>query len=114
MKQSEREKINEFLIPWVKGYVFCFSNESTDKWKKIFCKKRLETFLATDKDMIEEVIGIDLDNQRNLKEFKQIYEELFLSEVEKYLVELKKAKTEEAKDEIRKNGVKANKKTKKK
>ena len=108
MKQSEREKINEFLIPWVKGYVFCFSNESTDKWKKIFCKKRLETFLATDKDMIEEVTG------RNLKEFKQIYEELFLSEVEKYLVELKKAKTEEAKDEIRKNGVKANKKSKKK
>lgn len=106
MKEKERERINEFLIPWVRCYVFCFSNESTDKWKKIFCEKRLNTFLETSKDMIEEVLGIDLDNQKTLKEFKKIYEELFLKEVEEYLTVLKKTKDEEEREKIKMNGVK--------
>ena len=122
MKDREKEIVKEFLIPWVRGYVFCFSNDSTEKWKKMFCKKRLETFLATDKDMIEERTGVKLDNQKNLNDFKKIYEDLFMEEVEKYLTELKKTKDEEAREEIKKNGVtrkvdssdKSKKKTKKK
>ena len=105
MKQSEKDKIREFLIPWTSAYVFCFSEESSDRWKKIFCQKRLETWLATDKDMIEEKIGIDLSNERNLKEFKTIYEELFMEEVEKYLTELKKTKDEELREKIKREGV---------
>ena len=105
MRDKEKENVREFLIPWVRGYVFCFSNESSDKWKKIFCQKRLETFLATDRDMIEERTGVKLDNQKNLKEFKQIYEDLFMEEVEKYLSELKKTRDEEAREKIKKEGV---------
>lgn len=105
MKQSEKDKVREFLIPWTSAYVFCFSEESSDRWKKIFCQKRLETWLATDKDMIEEKIGIDLSNERNLKEFKTIYEELFMEEVEKYLTELKKTKDEELREKIKREGV---------
>ena len=89
MKQSEKDKVREFLIPWTSAYVFCFSEESSDRWKKIFCKK----------------IGIDLSNERNLKEFKTIYEELFMEEVEKYLTELKKTKDEELREKIKREGV---------
>ena len=105
MKDKEKEVVREFLIPWVRGYVFCFSNDSSEKWKKMFCQKRLETFLATDKDMIEERTGIKLDNQKNLNDFKKIYENLFMEEVERYLTELKKTKDEEAREKIKKEGV---------
>lgn len=105
MNDKEKEIVKNFLIPWVNGYVFCFSTESTDKWKKIFCKKRIETFLATDKDMIEERTGVNLDKQKNLKEFKQIYEDLFMQEVENYLTELKKTKNEEEREKLKSEGV---------
>ena len=55
--------------------------------------------------MIEERTGVKLDNQKNLKEFKQIYENLFMEEVEKYLLELKKTRDEEAREKIKKEGV---------
>jgi hypothetical protein len=105
MKEKEKEIVKEFLLPWVRGFVFCFSNDSTEKWKKMFCQKRLETFLATDKDMIEERTGVKLDNQKNLNDFKKIYESLFMEEVEKYLTELKKTKDEETREKIKREGV---------
>ena len=105
MKDREKEIVREFLMPWVRGYVFCFSNDSTEKWKKIFCQKRLETFLATDKDMIEERTGVKLDNQKNLNDFKKIYEGLFMEEVERYLTELKKTKDEETREKIKRDGI---------
>ena len=45
MKQNEREKTREFLVDWCKCYVYCFTNESTDKWKKKFMEDRLNRFL---------------------------------------------------------------------
>ena len=114
MKQSEKEKTREFLVPWTDCYVFCFSQDSSDKWKKKFMEDRLNRFLEDNKDMFETATGIEL-NEKNLKDFKAIYREMFMTYVEEYLKELKKAKTDEAKEKILKDGVKkTTKKSKKK
>lgn len=105
MKQNEREKTRDFLVDWCKCYVYCFTNESTDKWKKKFMEDRLNRFLEDNTDLFETSTGILL-NEKNLKDFKTIYKELFMEEVEMYLKALKKAKDEEEKEEIRKNGIK--------
>ena len=111
---NRREKTRDFLVDWCKCYVYCFTNESTDKWKKKFMEDRLNRFLEDNKDMFETTTGIEL-NEKNLKDFKAIYREMFMAYVEEYLKELKKAKTDEAKEKILKDGVKkTTKKSKKK
>lgn len=105
MKQAEKDLTREYLVDYTSCYVFCFCEETPDRWKKIFIEKRLETFLETKKDVFEEITGIKL-NETNLKDFTKIYKELFLEEIEKYLTELKKTKDAELKEEIRKHGVK--------
>ena len=120
MKQNEKEKTRDFLVDWCKCYVYCFTNESTDKWKKKFMEDRLNRFLEDNTDLFETSTGILL-NEKNLKDFKVIYRELFMTEVEEYLKALKKAKDEEEREKIKREGVKrkvesstSNRKTKKK
>ena len=105
MKQNEKEKTREFLVDWCKCYVYCFTNESTDKWKKKFMEDRLNRFLEDNTDLFETSTGILL-NEKNLKDFKVIYRELFMEEVEMYLSALKKTKDEEERERIKRDGVK--------
>ena len=106
MKQSEKDKTREFLIDWIICWKPCFDNvEVSEKWIEMFCNKRLETFLAVDKDMIEEKIGIDLDNQKNLNEFKKIYKEMFIDEIHDHINQLKKIKDEEEREQYKKKCV---------
>lgn len=103
MKEVEREKTREFLVDWTRCWVFCFSEETPTRWKEIFMNKRLDMFLETQKEMFEETTGIQL-NERNEKEFRAIYKEMFMEEVERYLTELKKAKDTELREKIKREG----------
>lgn len=106
MKDTERERVRDFLVDWIICWKPCFDNtEVSERWIKIFCDKRLETFLAVDKDMIEEKTGVDLDNQRNLNEFKKIYKEMFIEEINDHINQLKKIKDEEEREQYKKKCV---------
>lgn len=103
MKDKEKEKTREFLVDWTRCWVFCFSEETSTRWKEIFMNKRLDMFLETQKEMFEETTGIQL-NERNEKEFRAIYKEMFMEEVERYLTELKKTKDTELREKIKREG----------
>ena len=64
---------------------------------------RLNRFLEDNTDLFETSTGILL-NEKNLKDFKVIYRELFMEEVEMYLKALKKAKDEEERERIKRDG----------
>lgn len=104
MKEKEKEAVREFLVPYVECFVYCFNLESTDKWKKKFCKARLENFHDEHLDRFEVETGIKLNTEKNKKEFEEIYEELFMEIVNNYLKEFKKCKNDEERDTLRFRG----------
>lgn len=104
MTKNEKEITRDFLIPWTNCFVFCFSQESTKQWKERFMNQRLERFLEDNTDLFETATGIEL-NEKNLKDFKLIYCEMFMQYVEEYLAVLKKTRDEETREKIKREGV---------
>lgn len=106
MKDKEKEVVREFLIDYIICYKPCMATYTEDRWIKIFCDKRLETFLATDMDFIEEKTKVNLHNQKNLAEFKKIYRDMFIDEMHDYISKLKKIKDEEEREQYKAKSVK--------
>ena len=98
MKEKEKEIVKDFLIDYIISFKPCVATYTEDKWLKIFCEKRLTTFLEVDKELIEKKTGINLDNQKTLKEFKIIYKEMFMEEMHDHITQLKKIKDEEERE----------------
>lgn len=106
MKDKEREIVKDFLVDYIICYKPCVATYTEDRWLEMFCNKRLETFLAIDKDLIEERTGVSLSNQKNLKEFKDIYKEMFMNEMHDHIAQLKKIKDEEEREQYKAKCVK--------
>jgi hypothetical protein len=98
MKEKEKEIVKDFLIDYIISFKPCVATYTEDKWLKIFCEKRLTTFLEVEKELIEKKTGINLDNQKTLKEFKIIYKEMFMEEMHDHITQLKKIKDEEERE----------------
>ena len=104
MKKREKEIIENLLIDWISCYKDCFCEYSEEKWIKIFANKRLETFLADKKDYIEEITGVSLDNEKNLKDFRSMYKSMFMEIITNHIQELKMQKSEEEKEQRKREG----------
>lgn len=100
MTKKEKELTREFLIPYVTEFKYCFSTTTSKKWKEKFCNDRMENFIEDFSETFTNQTKIKLDDEKNLKDFKKIYKEVFLKEVEDYLEKLAKCKTQKQKDEL--------------
>ena len=98
MKKREKELVEELLSDWIVCFKDCFCDTSEERWIKMFANKRLETFLADKKDYIEEVTGLDLNNDKNLKEFRSMYKNMFLEIMTNHIQEVKERKIQEEKE----------------
>jgi hypothetical protein len=76
------------------------STETTEKWMQILFEKRYVNFLDYYCDQIE------FKTKKAETQFKKDFKEMWLNKLKEYQEALKKAKSEEAKEEIRKNGIK--------
>jgi hypothetical protein len=106
MKDREKEIVKDFLIDYIICWKPCVATYTEDRWLKIFCDKRLETFLDVDMDFIEEKTKVNLHNQKNLNEFKKIYRDMFMEEMHDHIAQLKKIKDEEEREQYKAKCVK--------
>ena len=95
---------------YCESHVYEIGTETTEKWMQMLFEKRYINFL----DYYEEQIEFKTKKAEN--EFKKNFKETWLNKLKEYQVALKKAKSEEEKEELKKSGVKrkpTNKKSKK-
>lgn len=109
---KEKEKWYKLMEEYCESHVYEVGTETTEKWMQMLFEKRYINFL----DYYGEQIEFKTKKAEN--EFKKNFKETWLSKLKEYQVALKKAKSEEEKEELRKNGVKrkpasTNKKSKK-
>lgn len=109
---KEKEKWYKLMEEYCESHVYEVGTETTEKWMQMLFEKRYINFL----DYYEGQIEFKTKKAEN--EFKKNFKETWLSKLKEYQVALKKAKSEEEKEELRKNGVKrkpasTNKKSKK-
>ena len=97
MKDREKwlEKVDEF----VSAHVFEVSTETTEKWMQILFEKRYINFL----DYYDQ---IEFKTKKGETEFKKEFKERWMNGLKEYQEALKKAKSDELKEEIKKSGVK--------
>jgi hypothetical protein len=98
MKDREKwlEKVDEF----VSAHVFEVSTETSDKWINMLFEKRFINFL----DYYEGQIVFKTKKGEN--EFKKEFKEKWTNGLKEYQEALRKAKSDELKEEIKKNGCK--------
>ena len=94
------EKWYQLMEEYCNAHVFEVSTETTERWMNILFDKRYVNFL----DFYEE--QIEFKTKKAEAQFKKDFKEMWLNKLKEYQEALKKAKSEEAKEEIRKNGVK--------
>lgn len=109
---KEKEKWYKLMEEYCESHVYEVSVETSDKWMQMLFEKRYVNFI----DYYEEQIEFKTKKAEN--EFKKNFKETWLNKLKEYQVALKKAKSEEEKEELKKNGVKrkptsTNKKSKK-
>ena len=94
------EKWYQLMEEYCNAHVFEVSTETTERWMNILFDKRYVNFLDFYEDQIE------FKTKKAEAQFKKDFKEMWLNKLKEYQEALKKAKSEEAKEEIRKNGVK--------
>ena len=97
---KEKEKWYKLMEEYCESHVYEIGTETSEKWMQMLFEKRYINFL----DYYEEQIEFKTKKAEN--EFKKNFKETWLNKLKEYQVALKKAKTEEEKEEITKNGVK--------
>ena len=106
MKQSEKDKIREYVEDYVPCFTPCIGCETTERYIGIMAEKHGQRRLDEDNiDQLQTSLGFVL-NESGKKEFMKIWKEVFKRVMLEYQVELKRCKNEEEKDLIKKNGVK--------
>ena len=94
------EKWYQLMEEYCNAHVFEVSTETTERWMNILFDKRYVNFLDFYEDQIE------FKTKKAEAQFKKDFKEMWLNKLKEYQEALKKAKSEEAKEEIRKNGIK--------
>lgn len=97
---NDREKWYELMEDYCNAHVFEVGTETTTKWMEILFEKRYINFLDYYEDQIE------FKTKKAETQFKKDFKETWMNKLLEYQVALKKAKSEEIKDEIRQHGVK--------
>lgn len=96
----DKEKWLNLVDEYIMAHVFEVGTETTLKWIQMLFEKRYVNFLDYYEGQIE------FKTKKGETEFKKYFKDNWIKGLQKYQEALRKAKTEEAKDEIRKNGVK--------
>ena len=97
---KDKEKWYELMEDYCNSHVFEVGTETTEKWMAILFEKRYINFLDYYEDQIE------FKTKKAETQFKKDFKETWMNKLLEYQVALKKAKSEEEKEELRKNGVK--------
>lgn len=106
MKQNDIEKIREYVEDVVPAFTPCVATETNEKWIKMFGAKMGERRLDDDNlDNMCTLIGVKIETDKDKKEFMKNWMEIFTRVMNEYITDLKKAKSEEEKEKIRKHGV---------
>lgn len=100
MTQVEKEKWYGLVKEYCEAHVFEIGTETTEKWISILCDKRIVNF----KDYYEDQLVFKTKKEE--AEFDKYFKETWKTTLLEYQKALKKAKSEEAKEELMKNGVK--------
>lgn len=108
-KQDKLNKMEEYIRDYVVCFTPCMSTETSEKWIGIFSSKMLERRFDEDQiDLVQSQLGFELSD-KDKKEFSKLWKNIFKETMLEYIKALKKAKSDEEKEEIRKNGVKRKK-----
>lgn len=94
------EKWYQLMEEYCNAHVFEVSTETTERWMNMLFDKRYVNFLDFYEGQIE------FKTKKAEAQFKKDFKEMWLNKLKEYQEALKKAKSEEAKEEIRKNGIK--------
>ena len=94
------EKWYKLMEEYCESHVFEVSTETTERWMNILFDKRYVNFLDFYEGQIE------FKTKKAETQFKKDFKEMWLNKLKEYQEALRKAKSEEVKEEIRKNGVK--------
>lgn len=97
---NDKKKWYELMEQYCLSHVYEVGTETTTKWMEILFKKRYVNFLDFYEGQIE------FKTKKAETEFKKDFKDMWMNKLLEYQEALKKAKTEEAKDEIKKNGIK--------
>lgn len=105
MKQSEKDKIREYVEDYVPCFTPCIGCETSEKYIMIMAEKHGQRRLDEDNiDQLQITLGFVL-NESGKKEFMKIWKEVFKRVMLEYQVELKRCKNEEEKDRIKREGI---------
>ncbi len=96
---NDKNKWYELMEQYCDAHVYEVGTETTTKWMEKLFEKRYVNFLDYYEDQIE------FKTKKAETEFKKDFKETWINKLLEYQEALKKAKTEEVKDEIKKNGV---------
>ena len=106
---KDKEKWYRLMEEYCNAHVFEVGVETTEKWMNILFNKRYTNFLDYYEDQIE------FKTKKAETEFKKDFKEMWMVKMLEYQSALRKAKTEEGKEKLLKDGVKSsNKKSKRK
>ncbi len=97
---NNKEKWYQLVEEYCQAHVFEVGVETTERWINILYEKRYINFLDYYEDQIE------FKTKKAEAEFKKYFKETWNNTLLEYQKQLKKAKSEEAKEELLKNGVK--------
>lgn len=105
-KQQKLDRMEEYIRDYVPCFTPCMGTETTERWIEIFGKKMGERRLDEDNiDAIEQKLGF-IFNEKDKKDFSNLWKNIFKEVMLDYIKRLKKAKSDEEKEEIKKNGIK--------
>lgn len=97
---KEKEKWYKLMEEYCESHVYEIGTETSEKWMQMLFEKRYVNFLDYYEGQIE------FKTKKGENEFKKNFKETWMNKLKEYQVALKKAKSEELKDEIKMNGVK--------
>ena len=97
---KDKEKMYSLMEQYCDAHIYEIGQETTEKWMLILFEKRYINFL----DYYEE--QIEFKTKKAETEFKKDFKEMWLNKLKEYQEALRKAKSDELKEEIRRNGIK--------
>lgn len=97
---NDKNKWYELMEQYCLSHVYEVGTETTTKWMEILFKKRYVNFMDYYIDQIE------FKTKKAETEFKKDFKDMWMNKLLEYQEALKKAKTEEEKDKLKKEGCK--------
>ena len=106
MKQDNEFAVREYIEDYVPSFTPCISTETSLKWIERMANTHGLRRLDDDNlDRLQTSLGFTL-SEKDKKDFLKIWNEIFKRVMLEYQADLKKCKSEEEKDKLKKHGVK--------